>query len=356
MQGMKRPATSAGNVNQPAPATAAPRRERAALAAIWLSTAWVLVVASIKLFKGTPSDLPPMVQNFLADMDIGLKFQVIVGIELSVVALGLFAPRFAWPFFSGMFALFVAMLAKMISDGESSCGCFGGAIKFSPWAMLAIDGTCLAAILLTKPWSSLAGTRLRLVPLALAFVAAWAAPFTFFKNVQLPTAPPVVVTPPAPGTGPTAQDPSTPPPAPAAWNLPEPLPQFQTINPAKQNWLGKHLKETPVGQLVDVELFPLDATWILYRITCEHCAKEFQEIANDPERAAKLYVLVRIPEPDEEKYRQVHAYPPIFQEAFLPVLPRGYFGQTPWTLEVEGGVVKKVTAGEGIEVPGASSK
>lgn len=323
---MKSPATSAPSVQAPQPN---PTRARLALWTIRLSALWVLTVASIKLFKGSPSDLPLMVQNFMGWMDVGLKFQLVVAIELSVVFLAFLRPRWAWPLLAGMFTLFVAMLGKMMADGADSCGCFGGAIKISPAVMLALDGTCLLAILATRPWSSLAPSPVRWLLLLAALAVAWSAPFVAFKNQQLPTVPP-----------PVQQG--------VAWQLPFPMPEFQTINPRKQAWQGKNLKETPLGVLLDVDLFPQDATWILYRITCEHCAKELMEIANDPELAAKLYVLVRIPEPNEEDYRQVNIYPPIMQEAKLPTLARGYFGQTPWTLEVEGGVIQSVTAGEGV--------
>ena len=349
MQSMTKAATSARHVEK----QGSKRRTPWARAALGASGAWVLAVSSVKLFKGSPSDLPLMVQNFIGDMDVGLKFQLVVGIELSVAFLAFLRPRWAWPLLVGMFSLFVAMLGKMILDGETSCGCFGGAIKIQPATMLAVDGACLAAMLFTRPWSCLPATPVRWPLLVVALGAAWTLPFVAFKNEQLPTPPSTAGqgTPTDPGQGPGSVqgEPQGGAPVAAAWKLPDKLPQFQTINPAKQGWLGKHLRDTPMGALLDVELYPLDATWILYRITCEHCAKEFQEIAVDPERSAKLYVVVRIPEPDEEKFRQVNVYPPIYQEAVLPPLPRGYFGQTPWMLEVEAGVVKQVTAGEGVE-------
>jgi hypothetical protein len=309
---------------------AAAARSLLASAAIRAAALWVLTVALIKLFKGSPSDLPQMVQNFIGAMDLGLKFQVVVAIELSVVFLAFLRPRWAWPLLTGMFALFVGMLATMMAQGVASCGCFGGAIKISPSTMIAIDGACLVAVLATQPWKNLPATPIRWVLLIPALAVAWIAPFAVFKNEQLPVQPPV-----APG---------------AAWHLPAKLPEFQILNPDDPNkhqpsWIGKSLKETPLGTYLDVDLYPQDATWVLYRITCEHCAKEFADINGDPERAAKLYVLVHIPEPDEEKYRQVHELPPIMQEALLPPLSRGWIGQTPWMLEVEGGVVKSATPG-----------
>jgi hypothetical protein len=334
MQGMKAPATSAQSVATP---KIPPARTRLAQLAVRIAALWLLSVSLIKLFKGSPSDLPLMVQNFWGAMDLGLKFQLVVGIELSVGFLALLRPRWAWPLLVGMFSLFVAMLASMIAAGDSSCGCFGGAISMQPATMLMIDAACLLAILFTRPWSSLPATKVPWPLLLVAMATAWAAPFLAFKNIQLPTQPPTVA--------PTAQ----------GWQLPAELPQFHILNPNgnksrnEPSWAGRALKDTALGKLLDVELSPQDATWILYRITCEHCAKELIKIANDPELAAKLYVLVRIPEDGEESAVQVHQFPPMFEEVILPRLARGYVGQTPWMLDVAGGVVLKVTPGDGVD-------
>lgn len=327
---MKASATSARNVSRPKIPAA---RVRLAQSAVRIAGLWILSVSLIKLFKGSPSDLPMMVQNFWASMDLGLKFQWVVAIELSVGFLALLRPRWAWPLLVGMLSLFVAMLISMIAAGLSSCGCLGGAISMKPSTMLLIDGACLLGILGTRPWSSLPASPPRWPLLLLALATACIAPFVVFKNVQLP-----------------AQQGEPTPSAAGGWQLPAVLPQFQVLNPNKEpRWAGMQLKDTPLGKLVDVELKPLDATWMLYRITCEHCAKELSDIANDPVLAAKLYVLVRIPENGDEAARQVHTYPPMFEELILPTLARGYVGQTPWTLEVAAGVVTKVIPGEGVE-------
>ncbi len=329
MQCMKSSTTSARRVDTRLPPKS---RVRLALLAIRLSALWVLIVASIKLFQGSPSDLPLVVQNFMDGMDVGQKFRVVVAIELSVVFLAFLRPTWAWPLLVGMFSLFVAILVKLIAEGSDSCGCFGGAIKIKPATMLVLDGICLAGLIATRPWRNLLATPTPWLLTVTALAAAWVAPFLIFKNEQLPTQQPDHS-----GT--------------VAWQLPAKMPEFQVINPNKQAWLGKHVKETPLGALIDVDLYPQDATWILYRITCDHCAKELQAITNDPVLSQKLYVLVRIPEPDEEQFRQVLPahYPPMHQEAILPPLARGYMGQTPWTLELEGGVIKSVVAGEGVQ-------
>lgn len=360
---MTQSASSAAEARAAAPETPGARAASTAgggLAAACVRGAalWVAFVAAVKLFKGSPNDLPRIVQNFI-DIDLGLKFQLVVAIECAVVVLALLRPRWAWPFLVGMFALFVGLLAKMIADGETSCGCFGGAIKVPPVAMLAIDGLCLLAILATRPWSRIAASPVRWGALAPALLAAIALPFVVIDNssIEVPPRPvdapgdaPSVSTSGANGASdpgaaqPNDATPADPTASPKAWALPETLPAFQILNPDKQSWEGKALRDTPLGVFLDVDLYPQDATWILYRITCDHCAKELGEIANDPERAAKLYVLVRIPEDDEERLRQVqpHQYPPMFEEAILPKLSRGYVGLTPWAFEVAGGVLQKI--------------
>ncbi|HTF90594.1 MAG TPA: hypothetical protein VK843_19405 [Planctomycetota bacterium] len=297
-----------------------------ASATIRAAALWVFSVVLIKLVKGSPSDLPVMVRDFLGSMDLGLKFQLVIAIELSIVFIAFLRPRWGWPLLTALFTLFIAMLVTMIAQGATSCGCFGGAIKIKPGTMMFIDAVCLMLMLTNRPWIYLPAKPVRWGLLIPALAVAWIAPFLAFKNEKLPVVPAVV----APGQ---------------AWHLPEKLPEFQVLNPDDPNdrnpsWIGKPLRETTLGAYLDVDTLPQDATWILYRITCEHCAKEFLDIAADPERAAKLYVLIHIPEDNEENARQVHQYPPIMMEASLPPLPRGYMVQTPWVLEVEGGVVK----------------
>jgi hypothetical protein len=132
-----------------------------------------------------------------------------------------------------------------------------------------------------------------------------------------------------------------------AWKLPAQMPEYLDFHPRKQGWLGKRIRDTELGIWMDTELYPQDAVWILYRVTCEHCAKELADLAANYD-GSTLYVLVRMPEKDEEKFRQVTVFPPIAGEAILPELPRGYTGETPWTLKLEGGVVVDIKAGEGV--------
>jgi hypothetical protein len=305
-------------------------RRRLAPAAVRVVGFWILSVALIKLFKGTPNDLPKLVQDFLPGVDLGLKLRIAVAIELTTGVLALLQPRLGWILQVPMLTLFVGMLIHMTATGVASCGCFGK-LSVPPPVMLALDSVCLAAILLTRPWSSLPRAPLR--PLLLAPVLAVAIGAPWLVIGREPDAVPVFEGP---------------------WHLPEELPRFAILNPRRQEWLGKEIRRTELGIWIDTDQYPQDATWILYRITCEHCAKELAELAAKDD-GQTTYVLVRIPEENEEKYRQVHTLPPIAAEALLPPITQ-YVGQTPWTLRLEGGVVKDIRAGEGVDdTPGARS-
>lgn len=302
-------------------------RARLAPVVIRLVGAWILFVALMKLFKGTPADLPKLVQDFWPSLDLALKLKLSIAIELSTAVLALLRPRWGWLLQVPMLSLFVVMLVIMTAQGEKSCGCFGKTISMPPMVMLAIDGTCLAAILYTRPWSSIRASAVNWIVLAPALAAVIAAPWIVIESAV----PQAVV-----------RDES------GAWRLPEKLPDFLEFNPRKQGWLGKPIRDTELGVWMDTDLYPQDATWILYRVSCPHCGKELADLAASYDGQA-VYVLVRMPEKDEEKFRQVFAMPPIAGEAILPELTRGYVGQTPWTLKLEGGIVVDIKAGEGVE-------
>jgi hypothetical protein len=304
-------------------------RDRAAPAVIRIVGVWILAVALIKLFKGTPSDLPGLVRDFWPSLDLALKLKLAIAIELATAALALLAPRFGWLLQVPMLTLFVGMLVVMTAQGAESCGCFGAALKVPPPVMLAVDGACLAAILWTRPWRLLRAPQpsavVRNAVLGGALAVAIASPFLVIRA----EAPQVAV-----------RDES------GAWQAPAQLPDFAVLEPRK--WVGQAIGDTELGVWVDTDQFPLDATWILYRINCPHCAKELKDLAEKYD-GQTVYVLVRIPEENDEAGREVHVLPPVAAEATLPALPRGYAVQTPWMLVLEGGVVASAHAGEGVD-------
>lgn len=261
-------------------------RERTARIAVALAALWVLGVSSIKLFKGTPSSLPPIVRDGGFGPD--LNFRLSIAIELAFALVALIWPRRGFAPLAALYAVFVAVLIQLLSQGAKSCGCFGGAIQFPPWLMISVDGALLAFLLLARPWKSIPARSPRVVLLVAAVAIAAVQPW-----IWIPAQPPA----PAPVA---AADPGTeivaPPPA-------VEIPRYVVLAP--ETWVGKSIHETELAPWIDTRSLPGDATWILYFVTCEHCERYLQrlkaEFAEDP----KLYVLVEMGEKDAEANRRV---------------------------------------------------
>jgi hypothetical protein len=278
-------------------------------------------VSAYKLFAGNPGDLPAVVRDFLPGIPDGLKFKLTIAIELGISAVALLRPRLGWALQVALLLVFVGILVPLVASGAESCGCFGGAIKMKPATMLAIDGAGLLAILATRPWSALPARPLRPGLIAGVLVVLAALPFLLVDDAAPTTA--------------TRTD--------GAWQLPAELPRYAVLDPEKQGWVGKALRDTELGIWMDVDLYPQDTTWILYRLTCDHCARELERLANEWD-GTTIYVLVLLPEKDAETYRQV-------KQDVLDRLPHepaslpaeiDWACETPWTLTVEAGQVTAV--------------
>ena len=125
------------------------------------------------------------------------------------------------------------------------------------------------------------------------------------------------------------------PPAQVSWAPPDPLPRFTELDP--ESWIGSAAWETDLNLWVDAEqLFP-DATWILWRKSCDHCAEHLRELAHSFDGTP--YVLIRIPD-DGDMESVVHERPPALQDVDLVEGP-DYVIQTPWELEVANGVIAR---------------
>ena len=284
-------------------------------AAVRIVALWVLAVSLLKLVSGSPSDLPAPVRELLfPPLGADLTFRLTSAIELSVALVALVQPRLGWPLLGGLLAVFLVVLVQLVAAGAKSCGCFGPGLQVPPGVMLAIDGAGLAAILVTRPWSSLPLTRPRWLGIALALAVAWGLPW-----IALPP-----------------QEPSEPLTATGeAWQPPSELPRYAELSPAA--WVGKPLRETQIARWLDVALYP-DGTWILYRVTCDHCATHLARISREFASDPRVYVFVRLSEPFKEAERVVHELPP-GEEAVLPHLEKGWVIEAPWELTVEAGVV-----------------
>jgi hypothetical protein len=285
---------------------------RSVLASLTVRAAslWILTGALFKLFVGTPNDLPPVVKDFAGTLGISvtLLYQLAIAIELSIAVPALLRPKLWWPFVAAQLAVFCAILLPMALRGETSCGCFGSKVTIPPWAMLAIDGTLLAALLAARPWRSDRPRRKLLVPIGAALVAAWALPFGLVGSGLA-----------APGSAdPVAE-----------------AGRWLDWNP--QTWAGKSLRESGLASVIDVELYPQDSTWVIYSPTCEHCAAYLRRVAGEFEQAPKMYVLVQLPVLAGAPV-EVDLKPP-GEEVALPA-DIEYVLTPPWVLEVAGGVVQ----------------
>lgn len=291
------------------------RGPSAAFLAVRLAAAWIALGALFKLFVGSPNDLPPLVREFF--LGPTLTFRLAIAIELSIALPALLLPRRLWGLVALQLAVFCAILVPLIASGAKSCGCFGSKVAVPPWAMLAIDGTLLAAIVLLRPWRSERGGMKHLLPIALALLFAWIAPFTLIDTGA--------AAPPAVGAATAGAD---------AAAAPRALPRFVEWNP--DTWVGKPIGETPLAALLDVSLYPVDATWILYSPTCEHCAAYLRRLEGEFAGAQRMYVFVKLPG-DEGSPTAVDLMPP-GEHAELPSQV-AYVITPPWELTLEGGVV-----------------
>lgn len=289
------------------------RAASAALLSVRLAALWIALGALFKLCVGSPNDLPPLVREFF--LGPTLTFQLAIAIELSIALPALLLPRRLWGLVVLQLGVFCAILVPLIASGAKSCGCFGSKIPMPPWVMLAIDGGLLAAILLSRPWRGERGGVRFLVPIAIALLLAWIAPFVWIDTGARPL--------------PAVADATA-----SATEGPRELPRFVEWDP--EDWVGKPIGETALAALLDVSLYPGDATWVLYSPTCEHCAAYLRRTAGEFASQPKLYVFVKLPG-DEGAEPAVDVMPP-GEHAELPIQV-AYVITPPWELTLAGGVV-----------------
>lgn len=354
---------------------------RLSLPAVLLVTAWLAAGALFKLLAGSPADLPPTVRE-MSPLGLDATFKTAISVELAVASLALFAARLAWPLLVGVLLVFLGVLAPLVAAGAESCGCFGSSVPIPPAAMMGIDGALLLLLLATRPWSSLAGRRVHLVPGVLLAVLGILAPWLYIESDQGSAPAPQAVsamrgagggaTTEATGTsasprsstggagagapssgerdvagpGGTSGESAAPAASGAAtgeevhfagaWTPPETWPRYVILEPSE--WEGLPARETVLHRYLDTDALPPGATWILWRESCDHCAEHLRELAleDDPSR---LLVLVRLPD-DADMPKVVDVKPPALLEIDLPRQVKDWVIETPWELVVdEDGVI-----------------
>ncbi len=308
--------------------------------AVRAAALWILVVSFIKMERGSPGALPLIIRENPLGED--LTFSLTLSIELAFSLAALVSTRIGWWLMMALLGVFLTVLAHLIYIGATSCGCFGGAIKFSPYQMLAVDGPLFVILLLARngAWTSKAPQRW--ATLLAALVVGGAAPWLYIDNE--PATPSTTVELPlqTPPTGQPESNANTSvaptPPAPGPWALPSSRPRWVKLRPSE--WVGKSIHDTELGKWMDTRSVSDTGSWILYLETCTHC-RDFlnwvtASFASDP----KIYVLVKLSTEQDAAEgiiqqtppHEVGALPPEIQWVVGPELP-------PWELVLENGIV-----------------
>lgn len=289
-------------------------------APLWTSVAarvvgaWILAGCLLKALLGTPGDLPPLVQK--APLPLGVVFALVLGIEAFVAVGLLLRPGRFWPLGLLLLLAFGAVLASQVAAGATSCGCFGGTIDVPPWVMLAADALFLVLLLAARPWRLARGGRVDLLVAALALAAGVALPWLTDREAK-------------PGqTGPRLGP---------AW-----------VRLDVRSWVGKPIRETELARWADLSA-GMDGVWLLYRDSCEVCARCLENLTMSEQRGAQELTLVRLREPGDATHAPaVHVVPegPWVHRIDLPDHIEWTL-QAPGRLVVQDGIVR--SAEEGVE-------
>jgi len=295
-------------------------RPRLLLGWIGLTSAWVLAGAAFKLFWGTPALLPPLVRR--APFELGVTYNLAIGIELAIAAVALTRPRWGWLLLSALFVVFDVVLTTQIAAGATNCGCFGAKFSMRPELMLGIDSVLLVGLLAQRPWKRLGPGLPPLVPIALAALAL-ALPWFLDRQVK---------------EGEVVADGEV---VREAWQALE-----------LEKWVGQEIWDTPLNkpplaQYIDVNQLPLDGLWVFWRATCEHCAAHLEHMET-AETGQRLLTLVQLEERSDTLANRVVHRMPSGNFVKMVTLPPAftYVLQTPAELLLEGG--KVVAAKEGV--------
>ncbi len=203
--------------------------------------AWLLAGAVFKMISMNPKLLPPPVLDTVSWLagTIGQPvtevyepaLRTIIMAEIALALTMMLAPRLSKFLAASVLVLFCGILAMALMSGAKDCGCFGKGGP-PPWAMLAIDGALLLAVLALPMPKTTRSCTATLATAAGALVVgaavAWTAPGIGETAIE-PLADPALTqaagdqqsasTPPAdppsePPTEPSATPPSAPPTAP----------------------------------------------------------------------------------------------------------------------------------------------
>lgn len=331
-----------------------------------IAGAWIAMGGALKTFTGLPSDLPVPILSL--DLDPLLVLTVAAAVELLVGTVAIVAPRLGWLPVTALLGLFITILAGHWWQGGGSCGCFGTAVAFPAWLMLAIDAVLLGGTLATirrqrclsssasstasnaasgSASTGPAGGRLPRfarrclsnldVPAKIALglglaLALAAALLTDRRLASLRPAEAIFAVPAPDLAGATV---------PKAWSMPTTIPEQVLLRPSQ--WTGKPLAETEFGRWVDVSAFPAKARMIVYYESCNHCADHLRELAAAQDAGTdggETFVLAQLPTPKGYTGRlHVDRVPRAAAHVSLPDVVKAYVITPPWDVFLENGRV-----------------
>lgn len=244
---------------------------------------WVLLGAGMKLFTGSPLDLPQVVFNipfWLARIGVRMPggdvnaawqlYMLVISAEIVIALIIMLHPRWGRPLAIVVLAGFVALILSEMRVGSDSCGCFG-TVSVPPWLMLVMDGLLLVGALVLprrRPRPPMTNRRWVLLTLlaALGIAGTWAAFKTNFVG---------------------------------RFGDPAQLIELDLLRARGRDWSEvKLFQELPINPTN----FPEPAQqWIVYRETCGACHALFQLKFSKPTGQRVIAVLVP-------------AFPPITKE------------------------------------------
>jgi len=259
----------------------------------------------------------------LSPFDSDVTLRLSIGAELCIVWVAFLRPRLGWPLIFMIYGVFVAILLQLVAIGAESCGCGGESIKIAPWMMLSIDGSLLLFLLAMRPWSAIAARGGPLALVGVLAAASVAAPWMLIPSMA--------EGPPSAGANPDDGA------AVPEWSLPDPLPRYEVLEPSE--WVDKDLYETRLATWIRPEELPTDGFLVFYRTTCDHCAEHLEQMAAEDFGMPTLLLRI-VEDTDNEENKVTHVMPegPHVTHMEMPRVVE-YVIETPWTLELMGGVV-----------------
>ncbi len=287
--------------------------------AIALAGLWIGLGAYLKLFHGSPADLPQVVQDL--PLARALTYKIAISIEFALLVLALTRPRWAWPLLTGALLTFDAILIPMVIAGVESCGCGGSAISIPPIFMLSVDTLLLVLMLALKPWNLRRSDRIPAAAVGLLLLVALTLPWMWNREAKPPA----------------SSDP-------AADISEQPANQYLSLD--VEAWVGSQIADVPLSDWIDLDALPKDGLWIFYRDTCDHCAEHLFELSFEDDGSRPI-VLLQIIDAHDQQPKVVEVLPEGEHVTHL-VLPRHiqWDVTTPADMTVEDG--KIVAAREGI--------